>query len=320
MLVDPSPNIRFAIIPVPMASPNPSPSKPKRKPVCDPGFQYDSLTDVLQNIQGKRTRPLFALISDRIDDDTLKAVFSWRKELSEAGQNPIDILIHSLGGNLTSCYMVARLLSRFASEWEALVPEVAASGATLICLGSSSIVMSGIAQLGPLDPQVASKKREKFFATERQSPLEAFEALRYLRQFAVGSLDALMEVLTNRGIAPQKALDTAVTIASDLVKPVLEKIDPYDLGAFSLDNTLAVNYCKEIARPSDSNKHTQRKAFFQSLVEDYPAHEFAIDVQEAKSLKLSVTEATDDLDDAFDDFRRAVSKVKSYVGLVPSTK
>lgn len=291
---------------------------PGRKPVCDPASQYDFLTPVLQEIQSKRKRPLFALVSDRIDDDTLRTVFSWRKELTEAGQAPIDILVHSMGGSLTSCYMVARLLSRFASEWEALVPEVAASGATLICLGSSNIVMSGIAQLGPLDPQVASKKREKFFASERQSPLEAFEALRYLRQFAVGSLDALMEVLTDRGIAPQKALDTAVTIASDLVKPVLEKIDPYDLGAFSLDNTLAVNYCKEIARPSDTKKRTQRKAYFKSLVEDYPAHEFAIDVQEAQNLKLAVTEAADDLDDSFDDFRLGVSKVKSYVGLVPS--
>jgi hypothetical protein len=258
-------------------------------------------------------------VVDYLDNDTLKEVFDWRKELREAGQgNSLDVLIHSPGGNLTACYMVARLLARFTNKWEALVPEIAGSGATLICLGSSNIVMSEISQLGPLDPQVASKKREKFFATERQSPLEAFEALRYLREFAVASLDALMEVLIDKRIAPQKALETATAIAADLVKPVLEKIDPYDLGAFSLDNKLAISYCQEVARPSDLNKKTQRKAFYKSLVQDYPVHEFAIDLAEAQAIKFAVTEAPIDLDDLFDKFRLCAPRVNSYVGLVPS--
>ena len=289
-----------------------------RKPSCEPKSFYDNLTAVLREIQQKRAKPLFALVVDYIDDDTLKEVFSWRKELREAGRgDSLDVLIHSPGGQLTACYMVARLLCRFTNKWEALVPQIAGSGATLICLGSSNIVMSEISQLGPLDPQVASKKREKFFATERQSPLEAFEALRYLRELAVASLDALMEVLTDRGLAPQKALETGIAIATDLVKPVLEKIDPYDLGAFSLDNKLALNYCKEICRPSDSNKKTQRKAYYKSLVEDYPVHEFAIDFAEAQALNLAVIEAPTELDDLFDKFRPCTPKVKSYVGLVP---
>jgi hypothetical protein len=289
----------------------------QRKPSCDPKAFYDVLTGTLREICRKRNKPLFALVVDYIDDDTLKEVFGWRKELREAGQGEsFDLLVHSPGGNLTSCYMLARLLSRFTNTWEAVVPEIAASGATMICLGSSNIVMSEIAQLGPLDPQVASKKREKFFATERQSPLEAFEALRYLREFAASSIDALMELLTDRKISPQKALEISVAVATDLVKPVLEKIDPYDLGAFSLDNRLALNYCEGIARPIGLNK-TQRRAFYKSLVEDYPAHEFAIDFAEAQALRLSVSSATVELEDLFDRFRTCVGKVKSYIGLVP---
>jgi Serine dehydrogenase proteinase len=294
------------------------PTVEPRKPSCDPEHLYAPITEVLQKVRNKRGNPLFALVADRITDDTLKEVFSWRKELREAGKHgSFDVLVHSPGGNLTACYMVARLLSRFANKWEAIVPEIAGSGATLICLGSSNIVMSEIAQLGPLDPQVASKKRERFFVTERQSPLEAFEALRYLREFAVSSLDALMEVLTDKGIAPQKALETAVTIASELVKPVIEKIDPYDLGAFSLDNTLAINYCKEVARHSDSVKQSQRKAYYKSLVQGYPVHEFAIDLVEAQNLKLTVSEPTEDVDDLLDLFRVYATRTETYIGLVP---
>lgn len=163
-----------------------------------------------------------------------------------------------------------------------------------------------------------SKKREKFFATERQSPLEAFEALRYLREFAAASVDALMVLFTDRGIAPEKALETSAVMATNLVRPVLEKIDPYDLGAFSLDNRLARDYCEAIARPTGSNQ-TQRKALFQSLVEDYPAHEFAIDFTETQALRLNAAVASSDLEDIFDKFRNCVVRVKSYVGLVPPT-
>ncbi len=289
-----------------------------RKPTCDPPAAYDEISQVMQSISKSRNRPLFALISEYIDNDALNDVYSWKGELRQVGKdNRLDILIHSPGGHLTTCYMVARLFSRFTNDWEALVPEQAGSGATLICLGSSNIVMSEISQLGPLDPQVASKRREKFFATERQSPLEAFEAVRYLREFTVSSLDALMEVLMNRGVAAQRALDTAITLSSCLVKPILEKIEPYDLGAFSLDNRLALTYCREIARPEDRAKRTQRPALYKLLVEYYPAHEFAIDLAEAESLKLRVSEPSSQVDDLFNQFRPKARGVKTYIGLVP---
>jgi hypothetical protein len=272
----------------------------------------------MQEISRFRGRPLFALVAEHIDTDVLNSVYEWKREISEAGQgDTLDILIHSPGGQLTACYMIARLFGRYSNDWQALVPDTAASGATLICLGSSNIVMSGIAQLGPIDPQVSSKRREKFFAAERQSPLEAFEALKYLRQFAVSPLDALMEVLTDRGVTPQKALETASTISGALVRPILEKIEPYDLGSFALDNRLALTYCSRIAKPSDSEKRTQRRASHKSLVEFYPAHEFAIDLAEAQSLRLEVSEPSDDIDKSIDKLRGFLPGIKTYVGLVP---
>lgn len=290
-----------------------------RKPKCEPTAAYEEITKVLQDIAAARSRPLFALISNFIDSDDVREIHSWRRELRRVGTVPIDVFIQSPGGSLTPCYLAARLFSHYLTDWEALVPEVASSGATMICLGSSNIVMSEISQLGPVDPQVVSKHKEKFFATERQSPLEAFEAVKYLRQFAVGSLDALMEVFIDRGIAPQRALEYAMKMSTAMARPILERIEPYDLGAFSLDNTLAVTYCKEIARPANTALKTQRKAYYRSLVEQYPAHEFAIDVTEAQSIKMKVSLPTEDVDTLFDVFRTKASesRLASYIGLVP---
>jgi hypothetical protein len=306
---------------VKVAETNGRPPAPARKPSCEPRAAYDDITKVLQGIAKARSRPLFALISDSIDADVVKDVHSWKKELRSIGESPIDILVQSPGGSLTACYLVARLFSRYLTEWEALVPDIAYSGATLICLGSSNIIMSEISQLGPVDPQVASKHKEKFFATERQSPLEAFEAVKYLREFAVSSLDALMEVFIRRGITPQRALEFAMKMSTDLAKPILERIEPYDLGAFSLDNTLAITYAKEIARPADTSLKTQRKAYYRSLIEQYPAHEFAIDLTEAQSIKMKAALPDEDVDELFDIFRAktSASGLTNYIGLVPPT-
>ena len=299
----------------------PGQSRPPREPSCKPTGAYEEITNILCAISKIREKPLFALISGFIDSNVLNEVYTWKRELRRVGgDNSPDILIHSPGGQLTACYMLARLFSRISNSWEALVPEQAGSGATLICLGSSNIVMSEISELGPLDPQVASKRQEKFFASERQSPLEAFEAVKYLREFATSSMDALMELLMTRGVEPEKALETASRLAADLVRPVLEKIDPYDLGAFSLDNRLAVTYCKEISRPEDKAKKTQRKAAYQSIVEYYPSHEFAIDLAEAESLRIKVSEPPFELDELFDQLRPKLAGITTYVGLVPQAE
>jgi hypothetical protein len=105
-------------------------------------------------------------------------------------------------------------------------------------------------------------------------------------------------------------------MAVELSKPVLDKIDPYDLGAFSLDNDLSVNYCRRIATPADPDKRTQRNAKYNELVENYPAHEFVIDVDEAKSLGLSVSVPDEQLDELFAGLRPHLGGLHKCIGLI----
>ncbi len=294
-----------------------------RQPLCDPLGLSAAVTDVLRRIKQARGRPLFVLISDEIDYATCEEIYRWKRELSDIGKaDNLDLLIHSPGGVLTECYHIARLLSHYCKQWEALVPSVAMSGATLICLGSSRIVLTPFSRLGPLDPQVISKRPGKFFALERQSPLEAFQALRYLREISLTELNATLLFLLDHGIAPQTALETARELAGQLVQPMLGKIDPYDLGAFRLDSQLSLGYCERIANPASLPYQTQREANYSVLVEKYPAHEFIIDLHEAHTLGLNVCEATEQVSDLFDELRVYLSSpskpgLTTYIGLVP---
>lgn len=294
-------------------------NEPKiRRPSCDPASGFDDVTDVLQKIKKERERGLFVLVSTHIDDDIYEQAYSWKDELTAAGKDGVDVLIHSPGGDLTSCYAVARLLARCCDAWEALIPGLAASGATLISLGSSNVVMAAAGRFSPLDPQVGSKRSRKFFHRERQSPLEAFEAVRYLRLHTIESLDAVMHFLVDHaGIDPHLALETATKLSSSLAAPILDNVEPYDLGAFSLDSRVAIEYCERIARPRAAAKKAQRQVDPRALVEGYPAHEFMIDFEEAKSLGFTVKEPEPQVDELFTRVRSLLAELDSYVGLVP---
>jgi hypothetical protein len=239
----------------------------------------------------------------------------------------LDVLIHSPGGDLTHCYRAARLFARYANAWEALVPRMAASGATLISLGAERVVLSDIAHLGPLDPQVLSKRRGKFFVVERQSPLEAFQAVRYLREIALTTLDVGMNFMQDHLVAPGPALEAAKALSMELARPMLEKIEPYDLGAFALDSSLARFYCQRVCQPTEPHKKTQRAADYRALVDKYPSHDFVIDKSEAETLGLDICEPSEALDDLFDELRDFLTEFDDaghrarentgYIGLVP---
>jgi len=115
-------------------------------PVCSPPDAEEELMVLFSRIRQIRERPLFVLVSEFIDEEVCEEVYRWRKVLKAVAVNDdLDILIHSPGGDLTACYRTARLFSQYTNAWEALVPGYAASGATLICLGSCNIVLSDIA-------------------------------------------------------------------------------------------------------------------------------------------------------------------------------
>jgi hypothetical protein len=289
-----------------------------RLPYCDPPDAYTDVTDTLRKIRKERGRPLFALMADSIDNGISRKVFEWRTLLRQAGrEGPLDILLHSQGGRLNECYTIARLFARCTDAWDALVPERAASGATMIALGSARLVMAETADLGPLDPQVSSKRRERFFSSERQSPLEAFQSVRYLREFSLESIDEVMRFLLDKRVTHKLALEAAAKVSADLVRPILERIEPFDLGAFALDSRVAIEYCSRIGRPASGAKQSQRNVNPRALVENYPAHEFIIDPEEAESLGFTVSPPAPEIDTLFDTLRKRLPRVRKYIGLIP---
>lgn len=301
------------------AHPAPEAAEPRTAvavaPSCDPVELGEPIAAVCEKISKLRNRPLLVIAADLIDSDLVERFCQLRKALAQtaarkpAGQT-IDVLISSPGGELNSCFLIARLLGRWMRSWEALVPSYASSGATLICLGSSNIVMSERAQLGPLDPQ------QRLFNADRSSPFESSRGLRELFEFALGCIENGVDFLVERKVSPEKALETALELAIRMVEPIAAKIDPCEVGILAIDSAMAIDYCNRVARPNGVAGNTQREADASALVQELPGHEYAIDADAARALNLKVSDAPPELEDLFDELRPLLAKTSRYLAVV----
>jgi ClpP class serine protease len=92
--------------------------------------------------------PLYRMI----DMDDAEAVL---RGIRRAGPDrPIDLVLHTPGGQYHASLQIARALRNHKARTRVLVPHVAMSGGTLIALGADEVVMDPDAVMGPVDPQV----------------------------------------------------------------------------------------------------------------------------------------------------------------------
>lgn len=67
----------------------------------------------------------------------------------------ITLILNSLGGDGLAAERIINVFRSYSkNNFEVIVPHMAKSAATMICLGSKRIIMSDTSELGPIDPQV----------------------------------------------------------------------------------------------------------------------------------------------------------------------
>lgn len=67
----------------------------------------------------------------------------------------LDLVLYTSGGYATVARRIALLLREHAERVTILVPYKARSAGTLLCLSADELVLGPLAELGPLDPQIA---------------------------------------------------------------------------------------------------------------------------------------------------------------------
>jgi ATP-dependent protease ClpP protease subunit len=72
----------------------------------------------------------------------------------------LDLVLNTTGGNVTTVRKLLHVLHAMVSHLTILVPYKACSAGTLLCLGAHDLVMTSIAELSPIDPQLQGMQGE----------------------------------------------------------------------------------------------------------------------------------------------------------------
>lgn len=187
-------------------------------------------------------------------------VESFVMKAREAGcLDRLYLLLHSFGGGVESAYAIAKALRKNFEKITAFVPQIAASGATLIAISSNNIVMGDISRLSPIDIQIFAKGERK-------------SALALLRGFS--KLDKKFETTAEEDISyPYRHLIESVDLTIfEEWSGVLEEMEGYAAEFLKMAGYDA-HKCSDMAT---------------KLVYGFSSHSEVIDFEKAKELGLKV--------------------------------
>lgn len=199
-----------------------------------------------------------------------------RLRQKKEGPNLLAVLT-TYGGSADSAYRLARWIQDIYGEDGTtflLVDTFCKSAGTLLAIGFEEIIMSPDAEFGPLDVQL--RKADEI--EERTSGLTATQAMSTLRMEAYQSFEQfLVKMRRKTGISTKIASEVAAALTVGLFSPIYEQMDPIRLGENQRAMLIADQYGSRLVERSGSLKD---KAL-SKLIEDYPSHEFVIDLAEA---------------------------------------
>lgn len=210
------------------------------------------------------------------------------RELDGKKGELLHLIIHTTGGDPFSAVRIMNIIQKKYQKIYVIIPDLAISAGTLIALGADIIYMDDKSMLGPLDlPIEHPKDGSRISALDIQNIITTLSSL--TDSIIKERYEGLKSILK---LGKSVAAELATKYATEFVKPIIAQIDPYYLqkgyrelriGLFCAIDLLSSRMMKD-DRPQAIN--TAKK-----LVNDYPAHEYAILCDEAKNaLKLKIGE------------------------------
>ncbi|AZD01356.1 SDH family Clp fold serine proteinase [Pseudomonas chlororaphis] len=188
--------------------------------------------------------------------------------------------LDTYGGHADAAYKIAKAFKRNYDRLTVMVFSDCKSAGTLLCLGADELVMSDLAELGPLDVQIPkegefSGRRSGLDITDTLVALQS-ESIRLMRQHFID-----LRLGFNQQISTRDALDNAAKIVCGLLAPVYSQINPLSLGESARSNSIAFHYGQRLSK---GNLHP---GALNKLISGYPSHGFVIDREEANELFIS---------------------------------
>ncbi len=257
------------------------------------------VSDKIKKLEELRERRCYPLLFDPdtpIDSKLVGKIFyDLRKNFKDC-DGTLDVLISSNGGEPDAAYNLAMLFRRYGSkDLNFIVPRMAKSAATILACASDKILMTPIAELGPLDVQI--------FRLEIKS--DSVEPTVFSPMHVELTLDMIRKEYNEGNEALAKAL--------------LERIQsPILLSSFIKANEISEQYTTKLLNTRMLKDQKEKVSeISKQLTRGYAHHGFCINIEEARELGLVVEEIPDDQIDLINEIQMIKDKIyelKSRLG------
>lgn len=195
----------------------------------------------------------------------------------------VCLFLTTFGGDPNTAYRIGRALQANYGRGRtlAILGGYCKSAGTLLSLSADELSFGCFGELGPLDTQI--DKPNEILGSE--SGLDLLQALNQLGEATFQSFEQqMMSIISHyQGtITTSVAAEIASSLTVGIFSPISAQIDPLRIGVVKRAIQIGLKYGERLASKN------VRVGTVEKLVNDYPAHGFVIDQQEAEKLFFNV--------------------------------
>lgn len=237
---------------------------------------------IYKKIEKKRGNPLIVYVTSQrkgasgsMASDAVEEFIDQIELIDGEKNRNIDLYIESTGGDpLTSWRIISLLRTKF-EKITVLVSHSAFSAATLLALGADEIIMGPYASLGPIDPQITTKKSDG--STQQFGYEDVISFLNFVKE--------------EGGLTEQQYIQVALDKLCAVVEPTA-------LGFAKRSSSLSVSMGEKMLQMhmTDSEKKLQAGTIAMKLNKSFFNHGHALGRKDAKAIGLNVENMDKDLE------------------------
>ncbi|MCA0404372.1 MAG: SppA protein [Proteobacteria bacterium] len=221
----------------------------------------------------------------------------------------ITLFLSTIGGDPNAAYRIAKcfqkayktrkksLYDTHEGSFKIVIDGMCKSAGTLLCLGADELIMSGNAELGPIDVQLL-KQDEVGERTSGLTPIQAVKFLESETEMMFKRNFYSLRFAEDVNFSTKMAAQIATDLTTGLLSPIFNQIDPIRLAEVDRSLRIAKEYGERL------NNFNLREGKLDLLISGYPSHSFVIDREETKELFHKVTELTGELREISNYFRQ----------------
>jgi hypothetical protein len=257
-----------------------SPAKPSSSPAPQPApvipltpfDQRQALYNLVERERGSRV--ICYVTGDRknmetqISHEVVKLFVAHLDELFASNPSQkISLILYTKGGNTLAAWSLVNTLRMFCENLEIIVPAVAQSAGTLMCLGANRVVMTKQAMLGPIDPSITGPLNPALpGAPGARAPV---------------SVEAI------KGYIDMAKKDFGVKDLTPVLIDLAGKVHPLVLGGVFRTRSQIQTLAEQFLKISVTNA-AKRRAIIDFLCGGSGSHDYTINRREARELGLAI--------------------------------